>query len=104
MCSVLTRFSLTEKLVHKIMSLLLTCAQAGGYRLPFFFSVSSPKRRMYVLYKQAIIWILPVFSTIEKKVEKKVSLPISPFSEHKRWKLFSHLFWLPDLFMNSCGM
>ena len=25
-CSVLTRFSLTVKLVHKIMSILLTCA------------------------------------------------------------------------------
>ncbi len=69
-----------------------------------FFSVSSPKRRIYVLYQQAIIWILPVFSTIEKKVEKKVSPPISPFLEHKKWKLFSHLFWFPDLFMNSCSM
>ena len=57
-----------------------------------FFSVSLPKRRMYLLYQQAIIWVLPKYSTIEKKVEKKVSPPISPFSEHKRWKLFSHLF------------
>jgi hypothetical protein len=59
---------------------------------------------MCVLYQQAIIWVLPVYSTIEKKVEKKVSPPISSFSEHKRWKLFSHLFWFPDLFMNSCSM
>jgi hypothetical protein len=34
---------------------------------------------MYILYQAAIIWVLPVFSTIEKKVEKKVSPPISPF-------------------------
>jgi hypothetical protein len=44
-----------------------------------FFSVSSSKRRMYVLYQAAIIWVLPVFSTIGKKNEKKVSPPISPF-------------------------
>ena len=43
---------------------------------------------MYVLYQEAIIWVLPVYSTIEKKVEKKVSPPISPFLEHKRWKHF----------------
>jgi len=59
---------------------------------------------MYVLYQQAIIWVLPAYSTIEKKVEKKVIPLISPFSEHKRWNLFSHLFWFPGLFMNSCSM
>ena len=48
------------------------------YLFPLFF-VSSPIRRMYVLYQQAIIWVYPFFSTIEKKVEKKVSPPISPF-------------------------
>jgi hypothetical protein len=32
---------------------------------------------------------------IEKKVEKKVSPPISPFSEHKRWKLFFSPFLVP---------
>jgi hypothetical protein len=42
-------------------------SKAGGYRLPFFFSLSSPKHCMYVLYQQAIIWVLPVYSTIEKK-------------------------------------
>jgi hypothetical protein len=52
------------------------------------FFVSSPIRRMYVLYQQAIIWVLPVFSTIEKKVEKKVSPPISPFLGGKRLNLF----------------
>jgi hypothetical protein len=59
---------------------------------------------MQVLYLLAIIWVLPKNSTIEKKVEKKVSPPISPFSKHKRWKLFSHLFWFTGLFMNSCSM
>jgi hypothetical protein len=54
----------------------------------FFFVLSSPKRRMYVLYLRAIIWVFPKNSTIEKKVKKKVSPPISPFSKHKRWKLF----------------
>ncbi len=67
-----------------------------------FFSVSSPKRRMYVLYQQAIIWVLPVYFTTEKKVEKKVSPPISPFSEHKTLNLFFSPFlsffislWIP---------
>jgi len=36
--------------------------------------------------------------------EKKMSPPISPFSEHKRWKLFFLPFWFPNLFMNSCSM
>ena len=43
---------------------------------------------MYVLYQQAIIWVLPVFSMIEKKVEKKMSPPISPFLGGKRLDLF----------------
>jgi hypothetical protein len=51
------------------------------------FFVSSPICRMYVLYRQAIILVLPVFSTIEKKVEKKVSPPISPFLGGKRLNL-----------------
>ena len=38
MCSVLTRFSLTVKLVQKIMSLLLTCAQ-GQNMTHMYFSV-----------------------------------------------------------------
>jgi hypothetical protein len=59
---------------------------------------------MYVLYQLAIIWVLPVFSAIEKKVEKKVSPPISPFLGGKRLNLFSRLFWIPYLFMNSCSM
>ena len=50
---------------------------------------------MYVFYQQAIIWVLLVYSTIENKVEKKVSPPISPFSEHKRWKLFFSPFLVP---------
>ncbi len=32
----------------------------GGTAHPVFSCASSPKRRMYVLYQQAIIWILPV--------------------------------------------
>jgi len=43
---------------------------------------------MYVLYQVVIIWLLPDFSTIEKKVEKKVSPPISPFLGGKRLNLF----------------
>jgi hypothetical protein len=56
---------------------------------------------MYVLYQQAIIWVLPVYSTIEKKVEKKVT---HLFRNTKGGNFFSHLFWFPDLFMNSCNM
>ena len=37
--------------------------KAGGYSSPFF---CLPKRRMYVLYQAAIIWVLPVFFTREE--------------------------------------
>ena len=79
---------------------------AGGYSSPFFCT-SLPKRCMYVLYQQTIIWVFPVLSTIEKKAEKKVRPPILPFLGGKRWNLFSHLFSFLSIHhysMNSCGM
>jgi hypothetical protein len=39
-------------------------------QLTFLFFISLPKRRMYVLHQVAIIWVLPVFSTIGKKMKK----------------------------------
>ena len=60
-----------------------------------FFSVSSSKRGMYVLYQAAIIWVLPVFSTIGKKNEKKVSPPISPFFGGKGGTIFLTFFGSP---------
>ena len=43
--------------------------QAGAYSSPFFL-VSLLICRMYPLYQAAIIWVLPVFSTIEKSRKK----------------------------------
>ena len=65
--------------------------------------ISLPKRRMYILYQAAIIWVLPVFSTIGEKLKK-----VSPQS-HLLWgakggTFFPHLFWIPYIFMNSCSM
>ena len=59
-------------------------SKAGGYSAPFF--ISSPKRCMCVLYQAAIIWVLPIFSRIGKKIKKGEPSNLT-FWGGKRWNL-----------------